>query len=86
MNYLNGGTISQFFLSFEIKLDVTSIDFTTKKNIFTPFWYQDCKISAYTDMIEMLQKSPNVYCVTDFFGRLGNYSADCRLKIIRGLI
>ena len=33
-----------FFISFEIKPDVTFIDFTTKKWIFTILWFQNCKI------------------------------------------
>ena len=32
-----------FFISFEIKPDVTFSDFTTKKRIFTTFWFQNCK-------------------------------------------
>ena len=34
---------SIFFISFEIKSNVTSSDYTTKKRIFTTFWYQNCK-------------------------------------------
>ena len=32
-----------FFISFKIKPNVTSIYFTIKNRIFTPFWYQNCK-------------------------------------------
>ena len=35
---------SFFFISFEIKPDVTSSDFTTKKRIFTTFWFQIVKV------------------------------------------
>ena len=31
------------FISFKIKPDATSIGFTTKNRILTPFWYQNCK-------------------------------------------
>ena len=30
-------------MSFDIKPDVTFSDFTTKKRIFTTFWFQNCK-------------------------------------------
>ena len=33
-----------FFISFELKPDVTFSEFTTKKRIFTTFWFQNCKI------------------------------------------
>ena len=35
--------LANFFISFKIKPGVTSIGFTTKNRIFTPFWYQNCK-------------------------------------------
>ena len=35
--------LANFFISFEIKPDVTSIGFTNKNRIFTPFCYQNFK-------------------------------------------
>ena len=43
MNISTVAPSSIFFISFKIKPDVTSIDFTTKIRIFTSFWYQNCK-------------------------------------------
>ena len=34
-----------FFISFEIKPNITSSDFNTKKRIFAMFWFQNCKNS-----------------------------------------
>ena len=55
-----------FFINLKIKPDVTSIDFTTKKKIFAPFWYQNykncnCTAKKNRDMVEIFLKSPNVY-------------------------
>ena len=73
---------SNFFISLKIKPGVTSIDFTTKKRIFTTFWYQNCincKVLLpirilIMDMVEIFLKSP----------KSRNYVAafDCVIKLL----